>query len=306
MPTKASHYIQHRQQKRQNIDLSHLLLLLLFLAAFCSFSVVHASDTISLSPPVTSVSKTMVEDYLRDKDIKVVFSDVDGTLIHYPDQIMVDEKDDEDRIWLPPSSTGMRGVISKRTFVLCQSLREEKGVKLVLVSGMRSSTLIQRLPFLPKADAYCSEGGGRIFYPMKDDVGNGYALKEDLSWRKTMEALDAAGSDGYGPSVGDFKDNVIQSAEDVISNIPIFERKGILWEFASSLKRKGWNIDYKGYATSFRIKFTADSEGTMDELLDLIPRELSCSVNLGMSDVYPKNSGKKNWYVSLLLFASSS
>jgi len=37
---------------------------------------------------------------------------------------------------------------------------------LVLVSGMRTTTLFQRLAFLPRADAYASECGGRIFYPV--------------------------------------------------------------------------------------------------------------------------------------------
>ena len=87
--------------------------------------------------------------------LNFVFSDVDGTLVHYPKEKLHQEDDDHDNdvIHLPPSSTGMRGVISSKTLKLCQSLRHECNVKLVLVSGMRTSTLLKRLPYLPKADA---------------------------------------------------------------------------------------------------------------------------------------------------------
>jgi hypothetical protein len=42
---------------------------------------------------------------------------------------------------------------------------DARRVPLVLISGMRTTTLFQRLPYLPRADAYVSESGGRIFYP---------------------------------------------------------------------------------------------------------------------------------------------
>ncbi len=70
-----------------------------------------------------------------------------------------------DLLYLPPSKTGQRGVISSKTLQLCQKLRH-RGMPFVLVSGMRSTTLFQRLPYLPRADAYVSESGGRIFYPV--------------------------------------------------------------------------------------------------------------------------------------------
>jgi hypothetical protein len=37
-----------------------------------------------------------------------------------------------------------------------------------LISGARLSTLLMRLPYLPAADAYVCENGGRIFYPGSD------------------------------------------------------------------------------------------------------------------------------------------
>ena len=64
--------------------------------------------------------------------------------------------DSSEILKLPPSSTGMRGVISGRTLSLTQDIRK-KGVKMILVSGMRASTLFSRLPYLPRADAYAVE-----------------------------------------------------------------------------------------------------------------------------------------------------
>jgi hypothetical protein len=40
---------------------------------------------------------------------------------------------------------------------------------------MRTTTLFQQLPYLPWADAYVSESGGRIFYPVPlDESSDGY------------------------------------------------------------------------------------------------------------------------------------
>ena len=92
-----------------------------------------------------------------------VFSDVDGTLVHYPDDLS--KEDNSLLIHLPPSKTGTRGVISRQTLYLCQKLRSvNNGTPLILVSGMRTTTLFQRMPYLPTADAYVCESGGRIFY----------------------------------------------------------------------------------------------------------------------------------------------
>ena len=122
----------------------------------------------------------------------VVFSDVDGTLVHYPNHLprpdaTTTDAASSDLIYLPPSKTGTRGVLSKRTLELCHTLRTgasrsslssnqassiRKTTPLVLISGMRSTTLFQRLPYLPRADAYVSESGGRIFYPVSIDKLN--------------------------------------------------------------------------------------------------------------------------------------
>ena len=253
--------------------------------------------------------------------LQFVFSDVDGTLVHYPDDlngaIGEDEYEEINQILkLPPSSTGLRGVISSKTLELCQKLRREKNVKLVLVSGMRTSTLLKRLPFLPRADAYASEAGGRIFYPVENNPNyqgdmvtpkryNGatdddlipFGLVEDMEWRSKMS--NAAGIDGYtGDEFDVFKLKKINPSPI----IPIQERSGTLWEFAKDLEKKGFVIDYKGYSCCFRVNLKQQVRAIIiEEDFNHLTEEdvsalgLGSSVNLGCVDFYPIESGKKNW-----------
>ena len=53
----------------------------------------------------------------------------------------------------------------------------------VLITGARTSTLLARLPFLPAADAYVAENGGRIFYP-DSTLPTALPMAEDTKWRK--------------------------------------------------------------------------------------------------------------------------
>ena len=57
----------------------------------------------------------------------------------------------------------------------------------MLITGARTSTLLTRLPFLPAADAYVAENGGRIFYP-DTTLPTAMPLAEDSKWRKTHNA----------------------------------------------------------------------------------------------------------------------
>ena len=277
--------------------------------------------------------------------IRVVFSDVDGTLVHYPappssaSASELNENNNESALLrLPPSSTGTRGIISYKTLQLCQRLRQmevlsstledEKSrkkhyVKFVLVSGMRTTTLFQRVSYLPFSDAYCCENGGRIFYPeplSPDDseeqgsydkngcyvfsppsdesslllVGtNGrgnnfqrFRLVEDMAWRQKMSEQDLAGPDAFPTTY---------SASEMA--IPVEQRKGKLWEFASQLKRRGWILDDRGYATCFRVHHKTQVVPNLDidsDLKMIVPHGLVATENLGCVDVYPKSSGKKN------------
>lgn len=248
------------------------------------------------------------DDNAMEQPTRIVFSDLDGTLIHYPkDASQYASEHSEMILQLPPSATGTRGVISARTLLYTQELRQ-RGVKLVLISGMRTSTLISRLPFLPEADVYCTEAGGRIFYrvsategqlecqPVKyEGAGNlqSFGLKEDIEWRKRWEEQSAAGKDGF---VGNE-----MASEQKEEPIPIQERSGLLWEFAASLERLGFVIDSKSYSACFRVnrsQQTKEGITLFDDLFDgkiPCPVGLATSTNLGAIDFYPADSGKKNW-----------
>jgi len=267
-----------------------------------------------------------------------VFSDVDGTLVHYPKHLMQEpessvDSDGIDLLYLPPSKTGQRGVISSKTLRLCQKLRH-RGMPFVLVSGMRSTTLFQRLPYLPRADAYVSESGGRIFYPvdapLDDDKNkidglvdgvlvnpepytgcpsshhNPFTLVEDMEWRNQISNLQCAGSDGYSTLAP-------RAGSDGFSTLtpptPIEHRKGTLWEHARTLQKRGFFLDSSGYATAFRINRKhqeSDLASNFDNFLQIckmredIPDEVGCSTNLGCVDFYPNMSGKRNVCAYLL------
>jgi len=255
--------------------------------------------------------------------IRFLFSDIDGTLVHYPDeQEGVNgnnmEKDEASRntiIRLPPSSTGLQGIISSRTLALCRDLRQKYGVKVVLVSGARTSTLLTRLAFLPKADAYASEGGGRIFYPVdlnsmegdgyngfvvhpvkydgaSDDDGDGqknndltpFGLREDMTWRTKMEETDAAGKDGYRGM-----DNEIRGISDDKKEavVPVPEREGKLWEFAQTLLDRGFVIDSKGYSACFRVNRKHQTNGRItNEDFDSLSK-MDLPIGLASRCVFP-------------------
>ena len=283
---------------------------------FQFFSKGNAKPELTLNSVQSKSSAQSLKEKLvptqKETMVKIVFSDVDGTLVHYPSEPRESEEGNK-IISLPASSTGMRGIISSKTLTLCQELRRMKNTKLVLVSGMRTSTLIKRLPYLPKADAYASEGGGRIFYcdekPTKDDTCiipvqfdgatdedlKHFTLREDENWRKKMSD-DGAGSDGYK---GDAMDVFLGKQKKDSKIIPLNNRNGRLWDFARDLQRKGFVIDYNGYTNSFRVNKKQQTKITDDEFqtlntMDFASYGLGSSVNLGCVDFYPETSGKKN------------
>lgn len=271
------------------------------------------------SPPVhidkANTLKPSPEIKMSANSTNIIFSDIDGTLIHYPKHIHDLSEPGNKILYLPPSTTGMKGIISSKTLKLCQEIRRHGNSKLVLVSGMRTETLIKRLPFLPKADAYASEAGGRIFYPLTNlqNYNGGiiepqefdgaldtdlepFSIEEDLEWREIMSRIDAAGSDGYA---GDAMDLFLHKSQ-YIDTIPIEERTGLLWDFARELQEQGFILDYKGYACCFRVNMKQQEQVPEKDFLslsdlDVTANGLGSSVNLGCIDFYPIQSGKKNW-----------
>jgi hypothetical protein len=282
-------YFKRRLKKRtRSSNFSVLFLIVLFASILV---MVEAESTANTTP------------HKQKPEILLVFSDLDGTLIHYPEEA---SNGNDGILKLPPSSTGMRGEISSKTLSLAQGIRK-RGKMLILISGMRTTTLLDRLPFLPRADAYCSEAGGRIFYPT-DDLGKGFSVKpkhydgateedmtefglvEDMEWRQLMES-----------HTGKFDlDDPFSSTATIVPQ-PMDTRDGVLWEFARFLTEVGYVLDTKGYSACFRVnkkQQTVLSADDFQALLDgrIVPFSgLGTSVNLNCIDVYPSISGKKNW-----------
>eukprot|EP00933_Yihiella_yeosuensis_P007286 TRINITY_DN112245_c0_g1_i1.p1 TRINITY_DN112245_c0_g1~~TRINITY_DN112245_c0_g1_i1.p1 ORF type:complete len:344 (-),score=63.96 TRINITY_DN112245_c0_g1_i1:78-1109(-) len=217
---------------------------------------------------------------------RIVFSDIDGTLVHLaPDLVELGSLSADGQAFdtaegrslavrpLPPSSTGVQGYISEETLKLVAQLRRA-GHIFVLISGARSSTCMERLPFLPAADAYVMENGGRIFFEAKGAAAVTAApLVEDFWWRSVHVAAGSASQ--YA--------------------LPASQRTGALWDFYRSLEEGGWACDSKSYSTNFRVnlsKSKGKTDADLKRIMNNLPPGLACSFNLGSADFYPATSGK--------------
>lgn len=145
-----AHAVRNLTRQRRILSLL-VYIFTLVVAGIASF--VEASSSPVLTPHREATMATE-DPSPSDKEIHIVFSDIDGTLVHYPAENNLEMEEGNRILQLPPSATGMRGITSSRTFVYCRELRREQ--KLVLISGMRTATLLKRLPYLPRADAYCT------------------------------------------------------------------------------------------------------------------------------------------------------
>lgn len=225
----------------------------------------------------------------------LVFSDVDGTLVHYEDVLQLvgkwsDEVNFKDgthlfvdgrglmhsMLKLPASTTGRQGAISTRTLELVHELRcnGTMPVGFVLISGARTSTMLQRLAYLPTCDAFVTENGGRIFFRQVEHRKTAAPYVEDLAWLHSHQ--DAIGSVGE-------------------ASLPPEKREGPLWEVYRQLHSLGWKLDVSGYLTSFRVAATQgeDPEAQLEALIrDYGGGVIQYSSNLGLYDVYPCSSGK--------------
>ena len=112
--------------------------------------------------------------------LKAVFSDLDGTLVHFPAWfeehgskiVSIDEPSGRAVLESPtgerrdcrllPSSTMGHGLVSERTVELVDTLRAE-GILFVVVTAARKSTLFERWPLLPDCDARVCETGSRVY-----------------------------------------------------------------------------------------------------------------------------------------------
>lgn len=226
----------------------------------------------------------------------VLFSDVDGTLVHYPKDFAdyaeivtetpaADDKSPEmatikyketgetRECVVLNSLTGGKAYLSLKSRELIQNLRD-MGVVFVIITGARSSTYIGRRAALPEADYEFFENGGR-------KLANG--------------VLDAQWTDQFESQIGPVKDR-----ETMLPELPaVKDRSGSLWGLYEELAADGWTLDARNYVTNFRVDVKKSPEKTAGDFQAIADREcekrgLASSFNLGKADVYPASSGKGN------------
>mmetsp|Transcript_33085 Transcript_33085/g.104025 ORF Transcript_33085/g.104025 Transcript_33085/m.104025 type:complete len:333 (+) Transcript_33085:68-1066(+) len=220
----------------------------------------------------------------RPARLRAVFSDLDGTLVHFPSwfeehgakivsrdaeakRCVVESATGERReCRLLPSSTMGDGVVSERTVELVRQLRAE-GVLFAVVTAARKSTLLARLPLLPACDVAVGETGSRIL--LEDGA-------VDVEWAARFEAV-------CGP---------LEREMDVAL------RPEPLWRLFRRLQSiRGLKCDARSYYGCFRAD-TGDDPSVDAALRACVERELpagvSWAMNLGKYDFYPALSGKGN------------
>lgn len=159
-------------------------------------------------------------------NIRIVFSDLDGTLVHYPQELQryadIEQLNDgnflvrynnsgEERICLPlPSTTRGYSLISLET---CRRINEirQKGIYFVYITGARTVTFENRRSLLPLADFEVFENGGVITQQGKIDA----------EWQRNV--FDFIGS-------------------TYSLQTPVEERQGSLWDAYRFLSQKGFQV----------------------------------------------------------------
>mmetsp|Transcript_6995 Transcript_6995/g.14502 ORF Transcript_6995/g.14502 Transcript_6995/m.14502 type:complete len:315 (+) Transcript_6995:3171-4115(+) len=225
--------------------------------------------------------------------IGVVFSDLDGTLVHYPKEFaeyasVVAEDESigtasvryavtgvEVPCRILSSMTGGKSYISERTLSLVERIRQT-GVKFAIITGARTSTYLKRRGVLPHADFECFENGSRM-------IRGGVVETE---WTEMME-------DALGP---------YSLAKEIPSETevpPAEERKGKLWDMYRTLLADGWKVDARDYYANFRVDIVKSDGKNENDFANTVvpllkPAGLSSSFNLGKADIYPIQSGKAN------------
>lgn len=228
---------------------------------------------------------------MSSSSVDVLFSDLDGTLVHYPKELLeyaeIVSEDEaaktatirykgtgevRDCVMLS-SKTGGRSFLSIKTKTLIQKLRD-MGVVFVIITGARTSTYISRQPLLPDADFEFFENGGRKLHNGK---------------------LDPIWTDGFVNQVGPIADR-----SSLLPELPpAARREGTLWSLHNIMVADGWKVDARDYTVNVRVdvkKSEGKSESDFEALIDreVAKRGLATSYNLGKADFYPAGSGKAN------------
>lgn len=219
------------------------------------------------------------------RGVRAIFSDLDGTLVHFEQWFAkhgvrvidaasgadstrgVVENDTGERreCRVLPKATMGPGFVSDRTISLVDRLRE-RGVTFVIITAARKSTLLERMPQLPRADVYVGECGTRIYY------GNEREL--DTEWESRFVAISGPLETTLSPD----------------------ERPQPLWQLYRRMREAGLRVDARSYFGCFRVEASSASDCMLVDSIraELDPTQISCSWNLGKIDFYPACCGKGN------------
>lgn len=130
--------------------------------------------------------------------VSIVFSDLDGTLVHYPKDfgayadiasssdghVVVRYRDsgEERQCRVLESMTGGLAYLSERSVTLIDEIRSAGGI-FVLITGARSSTYASRRAKLPVVDYEVFENGGRC---IQNNVSHRYSHSRGEKWRRNF------------------------------------------------------------------------------------------------------------------------
>eukprot|EP00287_Rhodomonas_sp_CCMP768_P017850 CAMPEP_0202822352 /NCGR_PEP_ID=MMETSP1389-20130828/11008_1 /ASSEMBLY_ACC=CAM_ASM_000865 /TAXON_ID=302021 /ORGANISM="Rhodomonas sp., Strain CCMP768" /LENGTH=267 /DNA_ID=CAMNT_0049495255 /DNA_START=42 /DNA_END=845 /DNA_ORIENTATION=- len=170
------------------------------------------------------------------------------------------------------------GTVSDRTVELIGKLRE-KGVKFVIITGARSTTVIERMPMLPMVDAVACETGSKVWYPPPSACNPPDANEWELDkeWASNFQHV-------TGP---------------LETDVPAVQREGTLWELFREMKALLFDPDSRGYTGCFRVRCkTEEAVGRISEIVKDVRKlddlGIGHAMNLGMYDFFPKAAGKGN------------
>lgn len=238
---------------------------------------VSLSGSRALSSSSTSAS--------ANRRLRAVFSDVDGTLVHYAKDfekhgVRLVSSDEETLTAVVEGPTGDRrdcrllpsltmgpACVSERTIELVNGLRKT-GVLFGVVTAARKSTMLTRWPLLPDCDVRVSESGSRIW------VG---------------EELDAYFAARFESICGPM-DRELVGADS---------REEPLWQFFRQLREEvpDLKVDAKSYYGMFRTDTQGDTAveaALRGRIESALPTGVSWAMNLGKYDFYPSAAGKGN------------
>ncbi|KAJ1619113.1 hypothetical protein T492DRAFT_1088238 [Pavlovales sp. CCMP2436] len=219
----------------------------------------------------------------RAQPLRAVYSDLDGTLVHFSQwferhgvRVLLGEDGDNSTRAIVENEAGERrechvlpeatmgpGFVSLRTVELVAKLRA-RGCLFVIITAARKSTLLERLPFLPRADVNVAECGTRILW----------GERLDTEWANSFVHIS-------GPLETDISPDL---------------RPEPLWQLYRQMRDAGLKCDTRSYYGCFRVAARGPGETALVEgfRAKLDPTLISSNMNLGKYDFFPACCGKGN------------